>query len=296
MNNFSVLSARDYEPKGSNYGDCTIIDTNSELVVYDCGCEEHAQRVEQYMKDNGYDKVIVVLSHNDADHFNGIPYLVENNLVSKIYAQLYLKHKDKIKELMNDGRVTNKSLSERIKTDYDNISSLSGKAELIDAIELQEIVSGVSIVGPDKDYTLEAIAKELKNSEGDTMDCETVINASSVQLSVDIKDKKLLLCGDCSFESIKDKLFEYKIIQLPHHGKAETAEKIFDEKTGENDVVYIVSDNTGNTNGGSSKLKSAGKQVKNTLKGDIKYPESSSNTTFKVTRTLGEYEMGWFYR
>lgn len=103
---------------------------------------------------------------------------------------------------------------------------MSGSVELVDAIELQDIVPGVCIVGPDKSYCLKTIAKELKNSEGNTIDAETVINAASVQISVKLKDKNALLCGDCSFESIKDKLSDYKIIQLPHHGKPETAEKI----------------------------------------------------------------------
>lgn len=291
MKELKLLSSKNYKPQGPNYGDCILIDTGSQLIVYDCGCEEHAKRVEQYMSDHGYEKAIVVLSHNDADHFDGIPYLIENDLVSKVYAQLFLKRKDEILKLIEDKRVTNKSLSERIKNDYDNIASLSGSVELVDAIELQDIVPGVCIVGPDKSYCLKTIAKELKNSEGNTIDAETVINAASVQISVKLKDKNALLCGDCSFESIKDKLSDYKIIQLPHHGKPETAEKIFAEKLGENDVIFLVSDNTGDSNGGSTKLKSAGKQVKKTLYGDVSYPGNSAYTV-KVTRTLGRFEMG----
>lgn len=291
MNKIKLLSSKNYRPQGPNYGDCIIVDTSNQLIVYDCGCEEHAKRVEQYMSDHGYKKSIAVLSHNDADHFDGIPYLVKNNLLSKIYAQLFLKHKSEILNLIDDGRVTNKSLGDRIKNDYNNIASLSNTVELVDAIELQEIVPGVNIVGPDKRYSFETIAKELKNSEGNTIDAETVINAASVQLSVEFKDKKALLCGDCSFESIRDKLSDYKIIQLPHHGKDETAQKIFDENVGQNDVIYLVSDNTGNTNGGSSKLKSVGKQVKKTLDGDVSYPDNLGNMV-KVTRTLGCFEKG----
>ena len=286
MYKLNLLSSKGYEPEASNYGDCILIDTGCQLVVYDCGCKEHAQRVEEYMTANGYDEAIVVLSHNDADHFDGIPYLIENGLVSKVYAQLFLKHKKEILKSIDDGRITNKSLGERIKKDYDNIASLGSSVELVDALELQEIVSGVSIVGPDKDYALKTIEKELQNSEGNTIDAETVINAA-----VKLKDKKALLCGDCSFESIKDKLTDYKVIQLPHHGKAETADKIFNEKIGENDVVYLVSDNTGNSNGGSKKLRSIGKQIKNTIQGDVIYPDAYRHS-LKVTRTLGRFEMG----
>ncbi|MFP3155826.1 hypothetical protein LQZ18_15635 [Lachnospiraceae bacterium ZAX-1] len=45
-----VLSSKGYENCSKNFGDCIIIiDNESELVVYDCGCEEHAERVIEYM-------------------------------------------------------------------------------------------------------------------------------------------------------------------------------------------------------------------------------------------------------
>lgn len=58
----------------SSITETSPLDNGLELVVFDCGCEEHADRVEEYMRNNGYDKTKVVLSHNDSDHFDGIPY------------------------------------------------------------------------------------------------------------------------------------------------------------------------------------------------------------------------------
>ena len=60
-----VLSSQQCENKDANNGDCFIIDNGQELVLYDCGCEEYAQYVMKYMDENGYEKVKVVLSHND---------------------------------------------------------------------------------------------------------------------------------------------------------------------------------------------------------------------------------------
>ena len=40
-----ALSSRGYKPQSSNYGDCILIDTGSELIIYDCGSEKHARRV-----------------------------------------------------------------------------------------------------------------------------------------------------------------------------------------------------------------------------------------------------------
>ena len=87
-----VLSSQQCENKDANNGDCFIIDNGQELVLYDCGCEEYAQYVMKYMDENGYEKVKVVLSHNDDDHFKGIPILVENGKVSEITTVLLLKY------------------------------------------------------------------------------------------------------------------------------------------------------------------------------------------------------------
>ena len=290
-----LLSSKNYEPEGLNYGDCILIDTGSELIVYDCGSVEHAQKVEDYMSTHGYSQAIAVLSHNDADHYDGFPYLIDKKLISVFYAQLFLKHKDEIKKLLNDGRVTNKSLGKRITDDYDNIAELSGTVKLLDAIELGEIVSDVDIVGPDKDYALETVAKFLNSNESDTKDAETAYNAASVQVSVRINDKSVLLCGDAAFAAIDDKLSDYQVIQLPHHGKGETADKIFEAKSDDFLTVYLVSDNTGDTNGGSDKLKSAGRRVKSTLNGDVTYPDRVKSIP-NPPLTLGKMESRWFYR
>lgn len=287
--NLLILSANSYDPQGPNYGDCLLVDTGTDLVVYDCGCEEHAKRVETYMADNGYSETIVILSHNDADHFDGIPYLVEKGLVSKVYTQLFLKHKEEILKLLDDGRVTNRSVGERIKKVYSNIASLSNQVTLVDALTASEIVSGVNIVGPSENYALDTIAKALDSNESDRVDAETVINAASVQVSVDFSQTQCLLCGDASFEAIKDKLADYTVIQLPHHGKPDTADKIFEAKLGKNNTVYLVSDNTGNSNGGSLKLKTVGKIVRKTNNSDVHYPDSACSTgsTPSFRRTLG---------
>ena len=281
-----LFSSKNYEPEGLNYGDCILIDTGNDLIIYDCGCEEHAQRVEDYMTERGYKKAIAVLSHNDSDHYDGFPYLIDKKLISVFYAQLFLKHKDEILKKLDDGRVTTKSLGERIKEDYDNIAELSGKVNLEDAIELDQIVSGVSIVGPDKDYALDTVAKYIDNREGDTQDTESAYNAASVQVSVLVNGRRVLLCGDAAFVAIEDKLADYSVIQLPHHGKGETADKIFEAKSDDTfSTVYLVSDNTGDSKGGSRKLKRYGKKIKSTLDGDITFPDTT-NSVPRVTRTL----------
>ena len=80
--NTLMLSSKSYkESKEHDFGDCFISDNGNDVVVFDCGSNEHAEKVIEYLENN-YDpdkKAIIVLSHNDSDHFNGIPKLIEEN-------------------------------------------------------------------------------------------------------------------------------------------------------------------------------------------------------------------------
>ena len=87
-----ILSAKEYKEKGKNYGDCIIIDDNDTCIIYDCGSEEHAERVLKYLDEKGIEKFDIVLSHNDEDHYNGIPTLLESGRVGKVYTLLVLKY------------------------------------------------------------------------------------------------------------------------------------------------------------------------------------------------------------
>lgn len=275
MEEIIFLSSKDYSESDHNYGDCIIIDTGNKSIIYDCGSEEHAKRAIQYLDNHGYDTATFILSHNDADHFDGLNYLIEQNRIECVYTMLLLKYVDEIYELLDDKRHTRESLKRQIEEILDNIYSLSGKVKLKDVFEDTDVCNEVTIVGPDKDYALEAIAKRIDNSEGDTIDKETIVNAVSTQVSVAVNGGHLLLTGDSSVEAIKDKLPDYNQIQLPHHGKAESAEEIFGimdgSKMGTTGVTYFVSDNTGSSNGGSDKLKEKGHHVYNTKKlGDVR--------------------------
>ena len=72
-----VLSSKNYEDPSHNHGDCIIGIEGETAVVFECGSEEHAKQVITILDNHGIDKAIVILSHNDDDHFNGIPYLIK---------------------------------------------------------------------------------------------------------------------------------------------------------------------------------------------------------------------------
>lgn len=281
MKEIIVLSSQGYEEKEKNCGDCVIINNNEETVIYDCGSEEHAKRVIEYMDDNKISKVKVILSHNDSDHFNGIPYLIEEGKISEVHTVLLLKYKDELLKRVDDKRRNRDSIGETIKDIYSNIAELSEKVSLKDIYEENKIASDITVVGPEKGYMLDAVAKRIDSREGDTIDKETIVNATSIQISLAMGTDKLLLCGDCSYAAIDDKVKEYSYIQLPHHGKKEQADEIFRAKEGENKVVYIVSDNTGNSNGGSDDLPKKGYDIRNTKNGDIRLKPNTNTRRLK---------------
>lgn len=263
------LSSKDYPDSEANYGDCILIDSGSDLVIYDCGSEEHADRVLDYMSKHNYKEAKLVLSHNDSDHFAGVQKLIDANAITDVYTLLLLKYKEELLDKINDGRISNDSLTKRITEIFENIYSLSGQVHLHDMFSDTIINDSVSIVGPDLNYALDAIAKRIDSRQGDTIDNETIVNAISCQVSVKISANKLLLCGDSNYEAIKDKLSEFYNIQLPHHGKYEHAKKILETK-GYFKTIYYVSDNTGSSNGGSDELmqNSRGYAIYNTINGD----------------------------
>ena len=77
--------------------------------------------------------------------------------------------------------------------------------------------------------------------------------------------------------------------QVLVHGKLVQAEEIFDAK--DNYTIYFVSDNTGDTNGGSDKLVEKYKRghvIYNTINGD----QACEGSTFRVTTSVGSYLWG----
>lgn len=288
----TFMSDKGYTDKAANHGDCILIDTGSKLVIYDCGCQEHAERVLDYMKKKRYKTADFILSHNDSDHFDGLPHLIEAGVISRVYTLLLLKEKYREKLLQIMGNyIKDETLIERIKTEYNNIYSLDGSVSLEDALELPNVCNGVSIIGPELDAALEAVAKHLDNREGDTLDGETIHNAICFQAKITMDDgKHVLLSGDSAFSMVEPNLRSASYIQLPHHGKYEIAEKIFEHKDNAKHIgtKYYVSDNTGSTNGGSDTLKTKdyGRDVSYTAARDIVI-EGKSTSPYVTGKSYG---------
>lgn len=98
--------------------------------------------------------------------------------------------------------------------------------------------------------------KPLRDGEVSHIESETVMNAASVQLKCTLDGQQtVLLCGDAS-PSYLHNLDSYQLIQLPHHGKLDSATEIFEKLRDPYTKQFLISDNTGSgaTSGGSDAL------------------------------------------
>lgn len=75
----NFLSSKNYSEQ-KDFGDCIVISDISPILVYDCGSEEHADRVIDMLLSNNIDKIDAVLSHNDSDHVSGLLKLKEKGV------------------------------------------------------------------------------------------------------------------------------------------------------------------------------------------------------------------------
>ena len=116
-----------------------------------------------------------------------------------------------------------------------------------------------------------------------------MVNAASVQIKLIFGSSTILLTGDCAPAAIPEDvdLTSYDYIQLPHHGKPALAKDIFERADDNIDITYIVSDNTGSSNGGSDNRAYKGHKYKNTrTDGDICLNDNVSKSAY-TDRTLG---------
>lgn len=285
------------EDRDTRFGDCVLLYDSSTLIVYDCGHERHAEEVENFLQKNCLIRQVhIILSHNDSDHTDGVislmDYLYTKRYTVTLYTSLYLKSTKKVMDILDDGRRTPRATRERILKIFDKICEIVLKAqeyefEVKNAIVNTAVAMAV-VVGPKEDEFAGVVAAAIDaENAGAKIDGETVMNAASVQLKVKLNNAQyLLLCGDATPEYMHN-LNIYDIIQLPHHGKLDNAQKIFEELGNyQYEKLYLVSDNTGSgaTSGGSDKLVEYMAEenflpAQNTKNGVVYLPENAGGYT-----------------
>lgn len=286
----------------TRFGDCILLYDSNSLIIYDCGHARHAEEIERFLNRNiSISQVHIVVSHNDSDHTNGIEslldYLYSKKYEVTVYTSLYLKSAKKILELLDDERRTLPATKQHILQTFDNIKDIVEKAQeygfsIENASVGAEVFSG-SIVGPTEDEFAEVVAKAIENDTGTKIDGESVMNAASVQMKCKLDNMQtVLLCGDASPAYLHN-MNSYDLIQLPHHGKLDSAIAIFESLTDPYSKDYLVSDNTGSgsTSGGSDNLVEYMKTERyspalNTKNGVVSIPKSTDKNNSN-NRTQG---------
>jgi len=280
-----VLSNYDRDME-TNFGDCILLHDNRNLVIYDCGHEKHAETVSIFLKENtSISNVSIVISHGHEDHTKGInelfDYLIEAGFNATIYTPLYLKSARKVLDILDDARRTLPATKEKILKSFDGLADIITSATE-QGFSVEDALIGTTIfgtacqiAGPTEDEFAEVVAEAVRTDGDGNIDGETVMNAASVQLKCDMENgKRVLLCGDATPKYLHN-LENYRIVQLPHHGKLESAESVFENiassRMGE--YTFVISDNTGNSNAGSDKLmdsdSSSTVEIMNTKDGEV---------------------------
>lgn len=262
-----ILTALSHYDGDTNtrFGDCILLQDGDSLIVYDCGHKRHAEVVGRFLENNkNIRQVHIVVSHNDSDHTSGIfdlmEYLFANYYNVTLYSSLYLKSVKKVLKILDDRRRTLTATKKHILETFDNIRDIVNKAQeygfsIMDATVGRKVSSGI-IVGPTEEEFVETVAHAIEDGEVSKTEGETVMNAASVQLKCKLGNADtVLLCGDAS-PSYLHNLDGYNLIQLPHHGKFDSAIEIFNILKDPYNKNYLISDNTGSgaNSGGSDKL------------------------------------------
>jgi beta-lactamase superfamily II metal-dependent hydrolase len=222
------------------YGDF-IDKQNQFVVVIDGGTIETGQKMIKHIRDvYGTNYVdLVVCSHPDGDHASGLREIVRDMRVNELWMHQPWEHSDDIKHLFKDGRMTENSLSQKLKDAYGFAYDLEEIAKAKKNIKITEPFTGLSfdnftieVLGPSEDYYLKLVPFFTKTPEvktslfsqmstglnesinwiKETLDIETLDesgetsgeNNSSTVLLLKFQEGNYLFTGDTGIPALKN--------------------------------------------------------------------------------------------
>jgi len=210
------------------------------VVVIDGGFKETGEKLVGHIKKYySTDQVdLVILTHPDTDHATGLSIILSQLRVGRLWMHLPWEHTDEIANMFKDGRVTDNSVSERLRKALDDAWYLEKMAESKD-IPIIEPFAGtqddsrhITAIAPSEDYyeellldfrstpepkvessfikrTIQAgvglaarVAETLNIETLDDSGETTAENNSSTILCVQIEGKRLLLTGDAGIPAL----------------------------------------------------------------------------------------------
>ncbi len=130
------------------------------VIVVDGGFQETGQNLVDHIKQYyGTDRVDLAIStHSDADHAGGLTVVLEKMTVGQLWMHKPWEHAANMARMFTDGRVTDNSLSEKMRRSLENAAELQriAKRKGIPIVEpfagVADLSGKVLVVGPDKAY------------------------------------------------------------------------------------------------------------------------------------------------
>lgn len=211
------------------------------IIVIDGGFKETGEKMVAHIREyyrNPEHIDLVVSTHPDNDHISGLAVILDNFSVGQLLMHLPWEEHSGLASKFNDGRVTDNSISERLKRSLDAASDLHEKA-VSKGIPVTEPFAGidekigsaqVEVLGPSRKYYDELLPdfdgmpeqkeamgmfarvgqslaermKEFWNKDSITDDAETSArNNSSAILQITVDGRRLLFTGDAGIPALE---------------------------------------------------------------------------------------------
>ncbi|QKJ23821.1 ComEC/Rec2 family competence protein [Poseidonibacter lekithochrous] len=225
------------------FGDLEGDRSNQTVVVIDGGYKKSGEDLVSHIKEHYCTDVVdlVILTHPDSDHASGLHVVLEELTVKKLWMHKPWEHNDGKAVKFVDGRITDNSISERLKSALETAYQLHNLA-VRKSIPIEEPFTGtidttglIEVVGPTikyynelllgfsgmpelklessneslftkaKDVIMEWISDgwdiDLITDNGETTSPQ---NHSSAVVQITIENRRLLFTGDAGKESLQN--------------------------------------------------------------------------------------------
>jgi beta-lactamase superfamily II metal-dependent hydrolase len=130
------------------------------VVVIDGGFKDDGQRIVDHIKTHYSTEVVdlVINTHPDQDHINGLEAVISELDVKELWLHLPWEHNQGLAEKFHDGRITDNSISEKLKETLNKAHELyelaisKGITVKEPFADLSDAKGNVKILGPTLDY------------------------------------------------------------------------------------------------------------------------------------------------
>lgn len=135
------------------------------IIVIDGGFKDDGQRIVDHIKSHYNTDIVdlVISTHPDQDHINGLETVIEELDVNELWMHLPWDHNEGLAEKFHDGRITDNSISDKLK---DTLNKAYELFELAtdQGITVREPFTGltdtngnIKVLGPSLDYYVDLI-------------------------------------------------------------------------------------------------------------------------------------------